>query len=116
MAVVRYTDLVGKPFEHGGEGPDAYSCRGVALEILRRMGRVVDSRAFITPNGRDIWEDVEGPLMPGDLIASRNDKGLHVDIVLDPKRKSALTSCEGIGVCVRNIDSIGGRLGVYRLK
>jgi cell wall-associated NlpC family hydrolase len=31
-------DLIGKPFQDGGRGPDGYDCWGLAKEIFRRHG------------------------------------------------------------------------------
>ena len=31
-----YTDLLGKPFEYGGRGPDSFDCYGLAVELYRR--------------------------------------------------------------------------------
>lgn len=33
-----YADLIGKPFAHGGRGPDAYDCVGLQMELQRRRG------------------------------------------------------------------------------
>lgn len=33
-----YTDLLGKPFEYGGRGPDTFDCYGLAVELYRRAG------------------------------------------------------------------------------
>lgn len=31
-------DLIGKPFQWGGRGPEAYDCYGLVLEVYRRKG------------------------------------------------------------------------------
>lgn len=36
-----YIDLLGKRFEYGGRGPDAYDCYGLYMEIQRRRGVIV---------------------------------------------------------------------------
>lgn len=36
-----WLDLLGKPFERGARGPEAYDCLGLAIEIARRCGRQV---------------------------------------------------------------------------
>lgn len=38
MSEVSVSDLLGKPFEMGGRGPDAYDCYGLCLEIAARAG------------------------------------------------------------------------------
>ena len=39
-----YTDLLNKPFEYGASGPDAYDCKGLVIELYRRLG--VDLPAY----------------------------------------------------------------------
>ena len=31
-------DLIGKPFQYGGRGPDEYDCLGLCIEIYKRLG------------------------------------------------------------------------------
>ncbi|MEN6568065.1 MAG: NlpC/P60 family protein [Veillonellales bacterium] len=31
-------DLIGKPFQDGGRGPESYDCWGLVLEVFRRYG------------------------------------------------------------------------------
>jgi len=39
MTVLPYhIDLLGKPFEYGARGPDAFDCYGLACELYRRSG------------------------------------------------------------------------------
>jgi murein DD-endopeptidase len=38
MTLFDYMDLLGKHFEYGGRGPDAYDCYGLCIELYRRMG------------------------------------------------------------------------------
>lgn len=33
-----YADLIGKPFEYGGRGPDTFDCYGLAVELYQRAG------------------------------------------------------------------------------
>src|SRR3990167_3147116 len=35
---INYIDLLGKPFEYGGRGPDTYDCWGLCMEIYKRLG------------------------------------------------------------------------------
>lgn len=37
-SVPYYTDLIGKPFEYGGRGPDSFDCFGLVVELYRRTG------------------------------------------------------------------------------
>lgn len=115
MAAVRYTDMIGKPYERGAWGPDSYGCAGVALEILRRLGRDVGREAFTSPGG-EAWEAIEEPCQPGDIILSDGPDGSHVDVLLDYRRKSVLTALVGLGVSLRNLHSISHRVGAFRLR
>lgn len=36
-----YADLIGKPFQDDGRGPDVYDCLGLAIEVQRRLGITV---------------------------------------------------------------------------
>lgn len=36
--VVAYIDLLGKRFEYGACGPDAYDCKGLMVELFKRRG------------------------------------------------------------------------------
>ncbi len=41
LSACLYSDLLSKPFEHHGRGPDTYDCVGLACEIQRRIGRML---------------------------------------------------------------------------
>ena len=36
--MIDFSDLIGKPFDPDGYGPDRYSCYGLAVEVFRRYG------------------------------------------------------------------------------
>lgn len=36
--IPEYIDLIGKPFEYSGRGPDKFDCYGLAVEIYKRAG------------------------------------------------------------------------------
>lgn len=36
--MIYYEDLIGKPFEYGGRGPDSYDCYGLVMTMLARQG------------------------------------------------------------------------------
>lgn len=38
LSLVKYDDLIGKPFKIGGVGPDYYDCGGLVYELSRRLG------------------------------------------------------------------------------
>ena len=33
-----YDDLIGKPYEPHGTGPEAFDCWGLCVEVLKRLG------------------------------------------------------------------------------
>jgi lipoprotein Spr len=35
--VIKYSDLIGKPFVYGGRGETGYDCYGLIMEILKRL-------------------------------------------------------------------------------
>lgn len=35
---MNYTDLLGKPYKHGGRGVGGYDCYGLVIEIYKRLG------------------------------------------------------------------------------
>ena len=71
-----YDDLIGKPYQDGGRGPDAYDCWGLAIEIHRRFG--IDLPDFdisakaceqihnkiIDQSYLNSWQEIEAPKMP----------------------------------------------------
>lgn len=36
--MIQYADLLGKPFEYGGRGPDSFDCFGLVMEVHKRHG------------------------------------------------------------------------------
>ncbi len=37
-----WDDLIGKPFEHGANGPSSFDCYGLSKEIYRRLGKNIE--------------------------------------------------------------------------
>lgn len=84
-----YEDLIGKPFEYGGRGPDKYDCYGLLREMFRRAGKDVPD--YHSPdNGPEImakvleeqqnWTEVEQ--QPGVAILIRLRGNAHVAYML----------------------------------
>ncbi len=48
--IPNYTDLLGKRFEYGGRGPDAFDCYGLAVELYRRAGLALPDYASSADN------------------------------------------------------------------
>lgn len=38
-SALAYIDLIGRPFEFGARGPEAYDCWGLVMAVSRRFGR-----------------------------------------------------------------------------
>jgi len=45
--VPSYADLIGKPFQRGGRGPNEYDCYGLVREMNRRAGIIIPD--FLDP-------------------------------------------------------------------
>jgi cell wall-associated NlpC family hydrolase len=46
-----YEDLIGKPFEYGGRGPQSLDCFGLAMIMFERMGTNLDDYGWDTDEG-----------------------------------------------------------------
>lgn len=65
------SDLIGKPYQADGRGPDNYDCWGLCLEVARRAGRPLpdiniprseDERSVFAVNFKDsCFDRLEGP-------------------------------------------------------
>lgn len=125
-----YQDLIGKPFQDLGRGPDAYDCWGVVLEVSKRLGNNVpdygvshEDQDLVMGTYRAVQEDYlrlskTDELLPGDiLIYKRLDSGLHFGIMVDCYH--FIHSSDGIGVQRNRIDHPLVRQlieGAYRCK
>jgi cell wall-associated NlpC family hydrolase len=82
MAV--WLDLLGKPFQDGGRGPDAFDCVGLLIELQRRLGRAMppyESNEHELSMALASWDRVESP-EPGDGILIRSDNPRwHIGVV-----------------------------------
>lgn len=105
-----YRDLVGKPFERGGRGPDSFDCWGTLQEVLRRMGRkptdFPTNPSLLSAALVDEWDEVKRErVMPGDGILLRSTDPAyvwHIGVAVD--RWRMLHAREGVGVCVEVFD------------
>lgn len=88
-------DLIGKPFERGGRGPDAYDCFGLVMELMRRDGAAAIPDYPAPPDLSDVekvvkevigdWKECEP--RPGCVILFRiKGYGCHVGYLLDRRR------------------------------
>jgi cell wall-associated NlpC family hydrolase len=44
--MIEYVDLLGKPFQWGGRGPDAFDCYGLCIELAKRNGQIIPDSAW----------------------------------------------------------------------
>lgn len=82
---------VGKPYQLGADGPDAYDCRGLVCHVLREhFGRAVPALP-VGPQLGDVWasnmasgawETVDAPAH-GDAVVLRGGADPHVGVYLD---------------------------------
>lgn len=104
--MIQYADLIGKPFEFGGRGPDKYDCYGLVMEMYRRQG--IELPDFITPNNlgeaeylmkQNAWRWRRTELRPG-VIAHMQIVGVHchVGFVLSVSKMIHVYEASG-GVC-----------------
>lgn len=111
-----YDDLIGKPYELGAHGPDAYDCYGLAVTVLNRLGFRINTDlaaewirrykpGMINPEViTELDCDVEDePRQPGDLIIMRGEvngdaRATHVAVHIG--ENIAIQSTRGIGVHV----------------
>jgi hypothetical protein len=120
-----YADLIGKPFEHGGRGPDSYDCWGVLQAVLRRLGHnpsdYPTQPEILAKVLCDEWEEVRRDrILPGDGILLRSVDPVyqwHIGVAVDPW--NMIHAREVVGVCRERIDSPAYSrrlLGFYRYR
>lgn len=90
--IALFADLVGKPFEYGGRGPDKYDCYGLLIEMNRRNGIVIpdffsptklDEISVLLGEGKQQWERVPHA-RPGVAVALRVGRHIaHVGYMVD---------------------------------
>jgi cell wall-associated NlpC family hydrolase len=105
----RIDDLIGKPFQRGGRGPDGYDCAGLVVEVLRRRNihlsipdtpesnhdQLVSMREIL----RAKWIDIPRA-WPGCVVYF---KPAHVGIMLT--RTNFLHVAEDVGqVCIERLE------------
>jgi cell wall-associated NlpC family hydrolase len=120
--VVSCGDLIGKPFEYGGRGPDFFDCYGLVTEFMRRAGQRVPD--YISREAQErIALDMEAARVswmacepgPGAVALIRVGRHVcHVAIVM-PRGKLMHTWARSGGVCIEDLDEWRHRItGFYR--
>jgi cell wall-associated NlpC family hydrolase len=117
---MKIDDLIGKPFEPNGRGPDTYDCFGLFAELCHRRG--VEIPVIESPDGpkdcagsisasvaKPAWKKLDAP-QPGCAVLIRFIPPYvsHIGMVLDCGARFIHTR-QGAGVTVERLDSIAWR-------
>jgi len=100
---------VGKPFAHGTDGPNTFSCAGLIRYIMRTIG--VDSNAPFSPEGYlGAYPSVApGDKQPGDIIIFPDHATMYVG------NGTVLNANEVEGIVTHTpMDVLGTPLGIVR--
>lgn len=114
------TKYIGKPWVVASDGPDAYDCWGLVVEIHRRLhGRTLEIipveennlkaliRTIDAHPERKRWEIVHKP-QEGDIALMRQSRHpIHVGVWLDVDGGGILHCIQGAGVVFQNLLSLG---------
>lgn len=112
-------EYIGKPWVVASDGPDAYDCWGLVVEIHRRFyGRTLEIipveennlkaliRTIDAHPERQRWETVNKP-KEGDIALMRQSRHpIHVGIWLDVDGGGILHCIQGAGVVFQNLLSL----------
>ena len=127
LSACLYSELLSKPFEKNGRGPETFDCVGLAIEIQRRIGRELP--AYLSDEA-ELHRQLAagGPLSesrrldcpePGAIALIRmvGDEH-HIGTMLDAYRILHTTSQTGGPVIERILTPIWTRriLGFYRME
>ena len=106
MTPEQVTALIGKRYELGADGPDAYDCRGLLLHCQRQyfdkplpdlpMGHAMRD-LFGERLAAGVWEQVAVPTH-GDAALLRGGDHPHVGIYLVLDEPGVLHALDGVGV------------------
>jgi cell wall-associated NlpC family hydrolase len=125
-----YTDLIGRPFKHGGRGPESFDCLGLILWVLRQNGCKVDdpcieyaqdwtkdkSYNYFIENYYKQWDKVDKPeLLDVVLFGTDKDYPVHAGIVV--ARNIFIHCSSPHGVIISRLSRVREQInGFYRLK
>ena len=111
-------DLLGKPYEEHGRGPDAYDCYGLVIEVERRLGKALPDVVY---QNHDLELSRKAATLPlartdraerGSVIEIESKGELHIGVALSPT--VMIHSTYNRGVCVHPIKMFKVR-GIYGL-
>lgn len=124
-------DYLGRAWENGAEGPDAYDCWGLVRAVLRdRFGIALPAvnvdalaplavrRAFRDSGEYDHWQEIDAPVVEGDVVLMSHAK--HVHHIGLWTAGGVLHAVEGAGVVHQHLQSLRMHgwnvVSVYRRK
>ena len=113
---MKYTDLIGTPYEAGFT-----DCRWATAQGLRYLGKhaaavSIESAARIADAHME-WDRIRDGSVPkaGDIVLCLPEKqSLHMGVVLDGGR--VLTSTQGLGAYMTKMSRMLGVIGYYRFN
>ena len=125
------TELIGKPWEYGAQGPDAFDCWGFT-RFVQRTHYGIEMPAVQVPEDwrqarevletheeRTRWAPVDVPADGDVVLMARNRIPLHVGVVVAANRATGVLHCfEPAGVVFQPPQALRatgwGRLTYYR--
>jgi cell wall-associated NlpC family hydrolase len=126
--------LIGKPWQSGHQGPDAFDCWGLLVWVYQQRygielpriavaeGSVREQvRAFHAHPERAHWQNIEKPEEGDALLLRQSRHPIHVGIWIDANGEAGvLHALQGSGVVFQNLNSLqisGWSVeGIYRCQ
>lgn len=129
---VDYRDLLSLPYAaHSRDVAVGLNCAGVCDHVMQRLGYPAGTvpvteddfarAAFDGGFGWDgaewkqIGQDTAAARREGDVVLSRDRRGVHSSIVVDAARRVVLCSAEGRGVFACRLGNLRNVEAVYRI-
>jgi cell wall-associated NlpC family hydrolase len=124
-SVPYYLDLIGRPYERGGRGPDSYDCWGLVRALLVRLGyrnlpdeptpRAPAAAAEAFQRHGQAWKKQDS--RPGAVVLLKDEHGIgsHLGLMIDRGRFIHVSEVRG-QVCIDRLSDPlwGGRvMGFY---
>lgn len=100
--------LIGKPYQRGADGPDAFDCWGLVRYAFRTQhGIVLPVVSSMTDVRRTGWAPVEGEPRAWDVLVTSGPHGRHIGVVVAANGGLALLhAIERAGACVTPIEDL----------
>lgn len=129
---VEYRDLLRVPYaEHSRDVGVGLNCAGVCDVVMQRLGHppatvpvTEDDFARAVFDGGFGWDGAEWEQIgqdpaaarrEGDVVLSRDGRGVHSSIVVDAARRVVLCASEGRGVFASRLENLRSVEAVYRI-